>query len=119
MSELGSTDTTRGLNLSPEWTVEDVVQRYPLSLQFFHTRGFPGETSQQQLSMQLQDFADYHNIKIGQLEDELKDHLIRAVQPDNEDCERNLCYLLLFCPDEFKETLLDRLQRWIPFVKEE
>lgn len=119
MYEVGSTNSASEFTLSPEWTVEEVIQRYPLSLQFFHDRGFPGETTQTQLKTKLRDFADYHNVSLRQLEVDIKSHLKRAVQPHSEECERNLCYVLLFCPHEFKKVFMKKLKRWIPFVKEE
>lgn len=83
------------LTLSPTDSLNDVITRYPISVGFFVEDGASGVD----WNLTVTEYVQDRNYSVGELEDELKDHLRRAVRPD-DDCHSIRCAPLPFCPDE-------------------
>ncbi|MFB6345861.1 MAG: hypothetical protein ABEK50_08840 [bacterium] len=84
------------LKLSPTDTLADVINRYPLTVEFFVQTGY----SRDRWETTLVEYSNRKDTSLTRLERQLRGHLESAVRPEIDKCESISCDPLPFCPED-------------------
>lgn len=98
------------MDLSPSDTLEAVINRYPLTVEYFVDAGYD------EWQVTVEDYVKRQGTSIRQLERELEDHLNGVVRPDVEDCESISCDPLPFCPEDVELIGVEQLFRGVEWL---
>jgi hypothetical protein len=100
------------LNLSPDLPLEQVINRYPLTVDFFVKRGL----TEDEWDIRLMDYARQRGVSLSVLERSLENHLNKIVQPEIDDCQTLTCAPLPFCPEETIDPWLNSIYHVIKTI---